>query len=156
MLLNNNLILTRQLKTRQPQKRHFYKIFLMEVQKMTKFDNLLVAERIKACRKMCEYSQEELAEKLGMKRTNIANYEAGRVIPPGNVVVLMSEIFGVSTDYILGLSDSLNDKTDVKDLKVIQRARTKMSDEDWNRAMKILKLSFVEAFDDDEDEDEDI
>lgn len=123
---------------------------------MTKFDNLLVAERIKFCRKKNGFSQKSLADLLGMKRTNIANYEAGRVIPPGNVVVLMSEIFSVSTDFILGLSDSLNDKNDSVDLKVIQRARTKMSDEDWERAMNILKLSFVEAFDDEEDEDEDL
>lgn len=124
---------------------------------MTKFDNLLVAERIKICRKNSGYSQEELANLLGMKRTNIANYEAGRIIPPGNIIVAMSEIFGVSTDYILGLSESFNDKVDSEELKVIQRAKTKMSDNDWERAMKILKLSFVEAFEDeDEDEDEDL
>ncbi|MFJ7407158.1 MULTISPECIES: helix-turn-helix domain-containing protein [unclassified Lysinibacillus] len=124
---------------------------------MTKFDNLLVAERVKICRKNSGYSQEELANLLGMKRTNIANYEAGRIIPPGNIIVAMSDIFGVSTDYLLGLSESFNDKVDSEELKVIQRAKTKMSDEDWERAMKILRLSFVEAFDDeDEDEDEDI
>lgn len=123
---------------------------------MTKFDNLLVAERIKICRKNRGFSQEELADLLGMKRTNIANYEAGRIIPPGNIVVLMAEIFGVSTDYLLGQSESFNDKVDSTDLKVIQRAKTKMSDGDWERAMKILKLSFMEAFDDEEEEDEDL
>lgn len=123
---------------------------------MTKFDNLLVAERIKICRKKSGYSQEDLANLLGMKRTNIANYEAGRIVPPGNVIVAMSDIFGASTDYILGLSESFNDKVDSKELKVIQRAKTKMSDDDWERAMKILKLSFVEAFNDGDDEDEDL
>lgn len=123
---------------------------------MAKFDNLLVAERIKICRKKSGYSQEELANLLDMKRTNIANYEAGRVIPPGNVIVAMSDIFGVSTDYILGLSESFDDKVDSKEFKVIQRAKTKMSDDDWERAMKILKLSFVEAFNDDDEEEEDI
>lgn len=122
---------------------------------MTKFDNALVAERIKECRKMRGYSQEELANLLGMKRTNIANYEAGRIIPPGNIVVMMSEILSVSTDYLLGLSDSLEEIND-EDFKVLQRAKTKMSDKDWDRAMKILKLSFVEAFEDDDDEDEDL
>ncbi|KYG89157.1 hypothetical protein A0U40_12500 [[Bacillus] sp. KCTC 13219] len=123
---------------------------------MTKFDNSLVAERIKICRKNIGYSQEELANLLGMKRTNIANYEAGRIIPPGNIIVAMSDIFNVSTDYLLGLSESTNDKFDSDELKIIQRAKTKMSDVEWERAMKILKLSFVEAFDDDEEEDEDI
>lgn len=122
---------------------------------MTKFDNALVAERIKECRKIRGYSQEELANLLGMKRTNIANYEAGRIIPPGNVVVAMSDILDISTDYILGLSNSLEEISD-DDFKVLQRAKTRMSEDDWERAMKILKLSFVEAFDDEDDEDEDI
>lgn len=123
---------------------------------MTKFDSEIVAERIKICRKQLGLSQEELANRLDMKRTNIANYEAGRIIPPGNIIVSMSEIFDVSTDYILGLSESQSDKVDAPDLKVIQRAKNKMSDEEWERAMKILKLSFMEAFDDEDDEDEDI
>ena len=123
---------------------------------MTKFDSAIVAERIKICRKQLGSSQEELANRLGMKRTNIANYEAGRIIPPGNIIVSMSEIFKVSTDYILGLSESPSDKIDAPELKVLQRAKNKMSDEEWERAMKILKLSFMEAFDDEDDEDEDI
>lgn len=60
---------------------------------MTKFDNLLVAERIKICRKNSGYSQEELANLLGMKRTNIANYEAGRIIPPGKGSTQETRIF---------------------------------------------------------------
>ncbi|MDT2260519.1 helix-turn-helix transcriptional regulator [Paenibacillus larvae] len=51
-------------------------------------------------------TQDELAEMLGMKRTNIANYEAGRVIPPGNVLRDLADIFAVSTDYLLGRETS--------------------------------------------------
>ncbi|WP_144528765.1 helix-turn-helix domain-containing protein [Peribacillus simplex] len=60
--------------------------------------------RIKMCRQNINLSQETLAENLGMKRTNIANYEAGRVIPPGNILMELADIFGVSTDYLLGRS----------------------------------------------------
>lgn len=122
---------------------------------MTKFDKAIIAKRIEECRKMRGYTQERLAELLGMKRTNIANYEAGRVVPPGNVIVMMSEILKVPSDYLLGLSNSLEEIND-EDLKVLQRAKSKMSDSDWDRAMKILKLSFLEAFNDEDDEDEDI
>jgi len=62
----------------------------------------LLGQRIKKCRIDFGFSQEGLAERLGMKRTNVANYEAGRIIPPGNIVLELAEIFGVSTDYILG------------------------------------------------------
>jgi transcriptional regulator with XRE-family HTH domain len=62
--------------------------------------------RIKACRQEINLSQEGLAEKLDMKRTNIANYEAGRVVPPGSVLSDLADIFGVSSDYILGRTET--------------------------------------------------
>ncbi|AQR79605.1 transcriptional regulator [Paenibacillus larvae subsp. larvae] len=62
--------------------------------------------RIKKLREEKGLTQDELAEMLGMKRTNIANYEAGRVIPPGNVLRDLADIFAVSTDYLLGRETS--------------------------------------------------
>ena len=69
---------------------------------MKKFDSTLVGDRIKLLRKSMNISQEQLAEKLGMKRTNISNYEAGRVVPPSNVLFELAELFSVSTDFLLG------------------------------------------------------
>ncbi|OLN21431.1 transcriptional regulator [Domibacillus antri] len=117
----------------------------------------LMGMRIKQKRLGIGLSQEEMSEKLGMKRTNIANYEAGRVVPPGNVLMAMSQLFKVSTDYILGLSDEEwhESATSDKDISSIQRARKNMSEDDWNRMMQIMKLSFVKAFSEEDDDDED-
>ncbi|MFP7483351.1 helix-turn-helix domain-containing protein [Priestia filamentosa] len=60
--------------------------------------------RIKECRQRAGLSQEKLAEMLEMKRTNVANYEAGRVVPPGSVLLELANIFDVTTDYLLGKS----------------------------------------------------
>lgn len=76
--------------------------------------------RIKECRNKIGFSQEVLAEKLGMKRTNITNYEAGRVVPPGNVLLDMSEVFSVSTDYLLGRTNNPNANTPTT-LKMLMR-----------------------------------
>ncbi|SPY16946.1 transcriptional regulator [Paenibacillus polymyxa] len=92
---------------------------------------MIMADRIKKERESTGLSQEALAEKLNMKRTNVANYEAGRVTPPSNVLKELATIFGVDSDYLLGLSDirkktvgSKNDeipdwatKKDVRDFK---------------------------------------
>ncbi|MFF2457594.1 helix-turn-helix domain-containing protein [Peribacillus simplex] len=78
--------------------------------------------RIKTCRQNLNLSQENLAENLGMKRTNIANYEAGRVIPPGNILMELADIFGVSTDYLLG-RDSKNEPLNEVPEKVRALAR---------------------------------
>ncbi|ARF67635.1 hypothetical protein B7C51_06995 [Paenibacillus larvae subsp. pulvifaciens] len=73
---------------------------------MLEKEKKLMGMRIKNCRKEKKISQEQLADMLGMKRTNIANYEAGRVIPPGNVLRDLADIFAVSTDYLLGREPS--------------------------------------------------
>ncbi|MDL2028204.1 helix-turn-helix domain-containing protein [Bacillus subtilis] len=116
--------------------------------------------RIKQCRKAINISQEALAERLEMKRTNIANYEAGRVIPPGNVILELSKIFGVTTDFLLGSSDNPMGKLDPldEDLRQIQRAKTKLknsADRDkMERMVEMIKLSFVDAFEEDDDDDD--
>lgn len=69
---------------------------------MKTFDKDVVAKRIKYLRTKAVLSQEQLAEKLGMKRTNLSNYEAGRVIPPSNILFTLAEVFSVTTDFILG------------------------------------------------------
>ncbi|MED4052961.1 helix-turn-helix transcriptional regulator [Niallia taxi] len=67
----------------------------MDIKKIT-------GQRIKKLRINHEYSQDMLAEKLGMKRASIANYEAGRIMPPGDILLKLAEIFNVSTDFLLG------------------------------------------------------
>ena len=62
----------------------------------------LMGTRIRQCRKEAGFSQDELAERLDMKRSNIAGYEAGRVIPPGNIIKQLADIFSISTDFLLG------------------------------------------------------
>ncbi|MEV9651224.1 MULTISPECIES: helix-turn-helix domain-containing protein [Bacillus] len=118
--------------------------------------------RIRELRKEINLSQESLAERLEMKRTNIANYEAGRVVPPGNVLLELSKIFGVTTDYLLGRSDDPNSKVSLldDDLYQIQRAKKKLktqSERDrMDRMVEMIKLSFVDAFEEDDDEEDDL
>lgn len=60
-----------------------------------------IGDRIRKLRKKNGLTQEQLAKKLGCHVNNITHWEHMRFLP--NVVMLMdlSELFGVSTDYIL-------------------------------------------------------
>lgn len=120
----------------------------------------LIGMRVRECRNEIGLSQEGLAEKLGMKRTNVANYEGGRVVPPGNILLEMAEIFGVTTDYLLGISDDPDSSIPLdENLMQIQRAKRKLKSADKEKMDKMLenvKLSFLDAFNEDgEDEDDD-
>ncbi|RXZ02118.1 helix-turn-helix domain-containing protein [Fictibacillus sp. S7] len=117
----------------------------------------LIGTRIKRCRQENEFSQEELAQKLDMKRSNVANYESGRVVPPGNVLLEMSNIFNVTTDYLLGSTNNpySNISLDDNDLKQIQRQRNKLTGKDRERMenmIKMLKLSFLDTENEEGDE----
>jgi len=116
----------------------------------------LLGERIRSCRIQAKLSQDGLATILGMKRTNIANYEAGRVIPPGNVLVELAETFAVTTDYLLGITDDPISNVEIDDdIREIQRAARRMNNKDRKKMLDIIKLTFDEAFDDEDDDDDD-
>ena len=47
------------------------------------------------------WSQEELAYKLGISEKSVSEWESSRSVPDLQSVILMAELFGVSTDYLL-------------------------------------------------------
>ncbi|WEG14114.1 helix-turn-helix transcriptional regulator [Pullulanibacillus sp. KACC 23026] len=117
-----------------------------------------MGQRIKEERLNLDLSQDALAEKLGMKRANVSNYEAGRVVPPGNILLEMSKIFNVSTDYLLCKTDTPNSDIESSlddDIRTIQRGYRRMTNKDRKKMMNIIKVTFEEAFNEDEFEDDD-
>jgi len=61
----------------------------------------LISENIKILRKNNHWTQEQLAEKIGIKRSLLGAYEEGRADPRLNNLQRMSEIFGVSIDQLI-------------------------------------------------------
>lgn len=61
--------------------------------------------RLKKLRKEYKMTQEDLANKLGLVRTAIANYETGRTNPDVETLNLIADIFDTTTDYLLGRTD---------------------------------------------------
>ncbi|MBQ8780542.1 MAG: helix-turn-helix transcriptional regulator [Oscillospiraceae bacterium] len=61
--------------------------------------------RIKELRKNKGITQIRLSVELGVTQETISAYENGRHYPTVENLIKMSEIFGVSCDYILGISD---------------------------------------------------
>ncbi|MDJ1480250.1 helix-turn-helix transcriptional regulator [Cytophagaceae bacterium YF14B1] len=43
----------------------------------------------------------EIASRLGVSNQTVYDYESGRSTPPSDKIKILSEIFGLSTDYIL-------------------------------------------------------
>lgn len=64
-----------------------------------------LAERILALRKQNGKTQTELAEYLGLKLRAYQYYENGRYRPDYEKLIALAAYYGVSTDYLLGLTD---------------------------------------------------
>lgn len=62
--------------------------------------------RLKQLRLDHKLTQSELADVLGLKPTAISNYESQRNEPSFEKLIMLSEYFEVSCDYLLGISDS--------------------------------------------------
>ena len=70
---------------------------------------LSVPERLKDLRVECRLTLDQLAEATGLSRSALGSYETDdyKDISPFSVVTL-SEFYGVSTDYLLGVSEMKN------------------------------------------------
>ncbi len=62
---------------------------------------MILADKIITLRKKNGWSQEELAEKLGVTRQSVSKWEGAQSVPDLNKILLMSRIFEVSTDFLL-------------------------------------------------------
>lgn len=62
---------------------------------------MILAEKILALRTAQGWSQEELAEKLGVSRQSVSKWESAASIPDLNKILQLAQVFGVSTDYLL-------------------------------------------------------
>lgn len=60
-----------------------------------------LGKRIQSLRKMKGISQDELADKVGVSRQAVSKWENEQSIPDIDKVILLSDYFSVTTDYIL-------------------------------------------------------
>ena len=64
---------------------------------------------IKQLRKEKKLKQSDLAEILNVDRTAVGKWEQGKNKPNADTLLVIADYFGVSTDYLLGISDIRED-----------------------------------------------
>lgn len=62
---------------------------------------MILAEKIMELRKKNGWSQEELAFQMDVSRQSVSKWESGASIPDLERILKLSQLFGVSTDYLL-------------------------------------------------------
>ena len=66
----------------------------------------MVFERIKQEREKRNWSQQTVADTLGINRRTYSSYEIGVRGLPVEILIQLADIFETSTDYLLGRTES--------------------------------------------------
>jgi len=78
-----------------------------------------MADRIQYLRKIKGFSQEELADRVGVSRQAISKWESEQSTPDVEKIILLSDLFGVTTDYLLkGIEPVSEDTTEKSDARI--------------------------------------
>ena len=81
--------------------------------------NINVGEKIKELRMAKNITQGELAAKVGVTTSAVSSYEVSARQPSYDVLVKITALFGVTSDYLLGINNK--DMLDITDLSANQR-----------------------------------
>ena len=101
---------------------------------------MILADKITDLRKKNGWSQEELANQLGVSRQAVSKWESASSIPDLDKIVKMSTIFGVSTDYLL--KDSLEEERDTEEILECNTAEFGMDE----KAIQMISMETANAY----------
>ncbi|WP_305774847.1 helix-turn-helix domain-containing protein [Lactococcus lactis] len=65
-------------------------------------------DKLRALRMEKKLTQNDLAARLGIVGASVSSYEKSKQYPSVEVLIQLCQIFDVSADYLLGLSDDKN------------------------------------------------
>jgi transcriptional regulator with XRE-family HTH domain len=85
---------------------------------------MIFAEKLKMERKNKGWSQEELAEKLYVSRQSVSKWESGQNYPSIEILINISDLFGLTIDELLRSDDELKKKV-IRDSKQLAYPRLK-------------------------------
>ncbi len=72
----------------------------------------ILGQRVRAARDAASLTQEDLAQRIGVRHNTIARLEQGRTqYLSGEYIAQLADALNVSSDYLLGRTDSPQDPT---------------------------------------------
>lgn len=110
-------------------------------------------DRIKAIREAKHLTQQEFAERLGMKRHSVANYEIGRSTPLDPILWSICREFGVNEAWLRSGQGEMFAKPDDDERYSLALGKLSVTENEIARNMLMTiaetdpeKLEYIEAF----------
>ena len=108
---------------------------------------MTIGEKISKSRKEYNYTQEQLADRLGVSRQSISKWESDLAYPETDKLIELGKLFNCSMDYLL--KDGITEKTEVTNTDFtdnLKKLREKvLTEENKRKAKKALKISGITA-----------
>ena len=87
----------------------------------------MLSDNIRSYRKKNNLSQDELAEKIGVSRQSVSFWETGQTQPTLDNIISLSKIFNISSDELLGNTESINIMQNEDTVSTIKKKKIKYS-----------------------------
>ena len=65
----------------------------------------MLDKRIRQLRLERGINQKELGDAVGVSKQSVSNWENGNIMPSVDLLIRLANVFGVSTDYLLGRTE---------------------------------------------------
>jgi transcriptional regulator with XRE-family HTH domain len=118
--------------------------------------NEFFSVRVRQLRQQKGITMDDLAKTLGVTKSRISMWENNGTVPRSEVLIKLANYFGVTTDYLMGNDSSIAQDPTSARLNSLQRNLGKLSEEDLKKAEGVLKAVFMDIFNDEEEDDNDI
>ncbi len=103
-----------------------------------------IYKKIKELRSEKGWTQKELAEKLDIHPVNMTKLEQGKSTPSLDTVIKLSEVFNISTDYLLSDEIKKRESTILSDKELLEAfAKVERMDEESKHIVKELLNAFI-------------
>ncbi|NQD65473.1 helix-turn-helix transcriptional regulator [Bacillus haikouensis] len=86
---------------------------------------MIFSERLKKEREKRDWSQNELAEKIHVSRQSVSKWETGKNYPSIEVIIHLSDLFGITIDELLRSDEELKERV-IRDSKQLAHPKMKV------------------------------
>ena len=119
---------------------------------------MLFSKDLKTLLEKKNLSQVELSKILGVSESSVGKWLLQKSMPRMTIIEKLAQYFQVDKTYFFKDTNNelpeLTEKNnkDFPQIRAIQRAMTNVDEEKRNRMLEVLKISFQEAFEEDDDD----
>lgn len=119
---------------------------------------LIFSKNLKTLLEKKNLSQVELSKILGVSESSVGKWLLQKSMPRMTIIEKLAQYFQVDKTYFFKDTNNelpeLTEKNniDFPQIRAIQRAMTNVDEEKRNRMLEVLKISFQEAFEEDNDD----